>query len=122
MAWLPSWHAYSYIGARVFAMVSAADQGRVPGRRIIDRELVEERIRVDAREAFDQMQVRGGSSETRLLGEIGRVDDKRLAFPMATRVPGPLVDPVVEMRTPVQRHDAGVVDHLAENDGVARIL
>ena len=55
-----------------------------PGGRIIDRELIEDRVGVDAREAFHHVQRLAGSLEARLVGEVSGLDDKRLALPTAT--------------------------------------
>ena len=60
---------------------------RCPGScerlRIVDRVLVAQGVSVDAREAFDHVHLLAGSFEHRLIGEIGRVDDKRIALPVA---------------------------------------
>src|ERR1700730_19234690 len=52
-----------------------------PRCRIVDREAVEERIGSDARESLDHLPVLARSSESGLIGEIGRVDDQRIPFP-----------------------------------------
>src|ERR1700688_2543653 len=44
--------------------------GPCPFRRLIDREFIQEGVRVEAREAFDQLHGRAGSREARLAGEI----------------------------------------------------
>src|SRR5579864_8885578 len=82
-----------------------------PGRRIFGSELVNHRIVGGSREAFHQMQLLAGSSESASISEIGRVDNKRIALPMANRVSLPLVDVLRDMRTPVGGDDAsGVVN------------
>src|SRR6478672_9010510 len=55
-------------------------------RRIVDRELVEQRIDVCPRKALDQVQFRARAAEVRLVGEVGRVDNERLPFPVADRI------------------------------------
>src|SRR5256885_7253985 len=55
----------------------------VPCRRILDRESVEDGVRIDPREPFDNVQVLAGAFVTRLVREVGRVDDERVAFPTA---------------------------------------
>src|SRR4030095_11145066 len=60
-----------------------------PCLRIVHRDGVLERVRTGARPTFGQMQVLARSHEIRLGTEIGDVDDQRLAFPAAPRVPKP---------------------------------
>ena len=52
-------------------------------------------------------------SEPALVVEFktGGIDHQRVTFPMATRVPLPLVDLRREMRTPVEWNDPGLVIH-----------
>jgi len=66
--------------------------GLRPHRRILDRNLVIERLRVGAREALDDMQVLVGSSVVALGAEIGDVDDQRITLPATARVPPLLSD------------------------------
>jgi hypothetical protein len=87
-----------------------------PHRRIFDSELVEERVSVGAREAFDQVRVRAGVWQAGFAFEIRRVDNQRVSLPVATRVSHPLTN--VPMGTPIQRDDACVVDHFVENHDV----
>src|SRR3989442_14224427 len=102
------------------------DPGRGPRsrpRRLIgNRELVVEFDRSDAVPAFNQMQVPAGSFKVRPVAEIRGLDNQRVALPTATRVPQPLADPLVEMRTPVQRDDASLVHLFLENGHVTRSL
>src|ERR1700730_11712048 len=49
--------------------------------RIVDREFVHHRLRSGPGEPLDQVQFFAGSSEVRLIREISRVDDERIAFP-----------------------------------------
>src|SRR5262245_54563266 len=53
-----------------------------PARFIINRELVEQRIRVCACEALDHSHLIARSSKTCLVGEIRRFNDECIAFPM----------------------------------------
>src|SRR3989454_4718824 len=102
------------------------DPGRGPRsrpRRLIgNRELVVELVRSDAAPTFDQMQVFAGSLEVRLVAEIRGLDNQRAALPMTTRVPQPLADLLVEMRTPVQQDDASLVHLFLQNGHVSRSL
>src|SRR2546428_7975973 len=102
------------------------DPGRGPRsrpRRLIgNRELVVELVRFDAAPAFDQMQVFAGSLEVRLVAEIRGLDNQRAALPMTTRVPQPLADLLVEMRTPVQQDDASLVHLFLQNGHVSSSL
>ncbi len=61
-----------------------------PRFRIIDRELIKERVGVDPGEPLDKMQHLAGCPEG--APEIPRVDDQRVAFPVAPRIPHPLAD------------------------------
>ena len=54
-----------------------------PGFRIMGRELVVDRIRIDAREPFDQTQGVPRSPEVRPIGEIRRLDHQGIALPAA---------------------------------------
>src|SRR6266850_1725505 len=54
-------------------------------------------------------------ADTRLVGEIGRLDDERVAFPMAARIAHICADVFSGMRTAVERNDAGLMNHLGEN-------
>ncbi len=51
-----------------------------------DSDFVEERVRVDPREAFDQVQIRAGlaTKDGRFTEEVGGFDDECVAVPMAT--------------------------------------
>src|SRR5713101_797521 len=81
-----------------------------PGRRIFNREFVADGLFVDAREAFDYMQIFTRSSEVSGIGEISCVDDQRISLPAAARVAQQLADAWSQVRTPVQGYDANVVD------------
>src|SRR5712671_5414604 len=93
-----------------------------PCCRIFNREFVEDGVLADACEAFDHMQVFTGSSEVSLIGEIRCVDNQRIALPAATRVAHQLADVWPQVRTPVQRYDASVVDLLLEDRYVSGTL
>ena len=87
--------------------------GPGPGGGILDRERVVDRVRVDAREPLVDVQRRRGDSEPRLVVEVGRVDDQRVAFPVAARVAVPLADALPTWRTrAVDRESAARVNHL----------
>src|SRR5579864_1959123 len=49
-------------------------------RRVIDREGIEERIRIDTREALDQVHILAGAAEGGLVGEVGGVDHQGVAL------------------------------------------
>src|SRR5207245_2290686 len=90
--------------------------GSRPGCRVVDGECVPNRVSVDPREAFDDVQGFTGTLKVSLVGEVRGVDDERVALPMPTRIAGPLAQLLWQMRTRVQRDDAdGVVAHLLVN-------
>src|SRR5215475_619624 len=60
-----------------------------PYARIIDGELVHERVGVSAGEFLDEVQVRAGVRETRLALEVDRVDHQRVAFPVTPGIAPP---------------------------------
>ena len=95
---------------------------RRPRRGIVDRELVLQRVRIDAAEALDQVQVLRRAAEPGLLREVGGVHHERVAFPVADRIAGQRSDVRRRVRPPVQRDEAGAVDHLVEDQhGVLRL-
>src|SRR5262245_40718552 len=76
-----------------------------PGFRIFNRELVIDRVGVDAAEAFGDvvsLRVRVLIDHTVIRPEIRCLHDKRVAFPMATRVTEPLMEFLSEMLTAIQ--------------------
>ena len=58
------------------------------------------------------------SPEITLGRVIGRIDDKGVILPVANGVTQPLPDALPNMRAPIQRDDASVVDGLHENRDV----
>src|SRR3989442_3803277 len=93
----------------------------IPCCRIFDRETVQDRLVAGAREPFDHLQVLARSAELRLVGEVGRLDDERVAFPSASGIAHPPFDVRGRMRA-ADTDDARVVNHLVEDhDGVARL-
>ena len=77
------------------------------------------RVLGHAREALGQPHVLAGALERVLAVEIRRLDDQRLALPVAAVASRPLTDVWRQVRTSVERDDADVVDHLDENHHVA---
>src|SRR4030095_1437228 len=77
-----------------------------PRRRIVDRELISDRVLVHAREALDQVQVLTGPLERVLAVEIRRFDDERVPFPTPAIAAGPLPNGRWKLRTPIERDDA----------------
>src|SRR4029453_6223944 len=74
-----------------------------PGERlrIVDRELVEKRALIGARESLDHAQVFAGSPKVGLTGEVRRLDDERRPFPTATGVAGQTLHLPGKMRAPI---------------------
>ena len=66
-----------------------AGPGPVPRLGIFDGEPVQQRLVVDAREPLDDFQLLARSVELRLVGEVRRLDDERVAFPPADRIAQP---------------------------------
>src|SRR5947208_8199596 len=63
-----------------------------PHGRIFDRDLVGEGLWPCARPALNQVQVLARSKDIGFRTEVGHVDHKRVALPMAARVAEPLTD------------------------------
>src|SRR2546425_4194140 len=103
-------------GVLVYAIALGQGDLHGPGlgisRRIIDCELVDERVGVETPETFDEPHVRAGSSEGRLIREIRRLDDQPVAVPMTNRVSIPQADGLWKMRTSVDGNDADFMTHL----------
>ena len=79
------------------------------GLRVGDRVLVADGVGGGAGEALHEVHAVGGALVGGLAVEVGRLDDQGVTFPAAARVAHPLADGVGDARTPVERHDAGVV-------------
>src|SRR6185295_20128386 len=95
----------------------------------VDCHFVINRIRVDARESFDQVErVAGGSATTiraraRFAGKkIRCVHDQRIALEMADRIAHIRPDVSRNMRSDVKGNDASLVDHLLKDGHIARPL
>src|SRR6516164_11761969 len=83
-----------------------------PHPRILHRELVEDRLVIDAGEPFDDVQVLG-SLEGIQIGEIGGIDHQRVPFPMAHRIAHPLTDSTGRVPASVGGNEPSVVDLLS---------
>src|SRR5262245_2869040 len=59
--------------------------------RIIDGESIQQRVRIDSCESFNQTHVLAGASEVRLVRKVRGLDDEGIAFPMTARISEPLV-------------------------------
>src|SRR5262245_7672551 len=92
--------------------------GSCPCRWIVDRKSVVDPVFGHAREAFGQAHVLTGPLERRLVGEIRRLDDQGLTFPVANRIPRQAADVGRQMWTSIERDNARLVDHLHENHHV----
>ena len=68
------------------------------------------------------MQTLPGPLKAGLAVEVDRLDDQGVALPVPTRIPLPLADRVIQMRTPVQGDDANLVDLLGQNRHVTGML
>ena len=87
---------------------------------IVDRDLVVDAVGVHAREALDHPRLLACRSEDQRGAVVGggdvlhvrRLDHQRIAFPTAAGVAQPLTDAGTYVRTPVQRDDPRIVDHL----------
>src|SRR3989441_7496666 len=96
-------------------------------RRVVEGDLIIDRVRADAREALDHTPFLAGASEDSDVSvadrlQIGCLDDQSITFPTPTRVPQPLADVLTYVRPPVQGDDPRVVDHLDVNHHVSRSL
>jgi hypothetical protein len=97
-------------------------------RGIVDRELVAQRVGVDAPQPLDEQQVfavQGAvavAAEPRAIGEVLGFDDERVAVEPAARVAHPHSDAGAGMRAAVERNHARFVDHLvADGDDAGRL-
>src|SRR5262249_48880491 len=83
--------------ARVFVQVFRRRSPRIlaapraiPGRRILDGELIEQISVSQVRDPLDHVKVFGRTLKLRFIGEVRRVDDEYVPFPMTDRVAHPL--------------------------------
>ncbi len=99
--------------------------------RILDRDLVVDRVRCRPCEPLDDAQVAArrdrlaaGSDDQhrRFAVEVAGLDDERVTLEMPARVAEPLDDLARERRPAVEGHDARLVDELETNCDVARRL
>ena len=103
----------------------AAERAREAGR-IVDRELVQQRVAVHPGEPLLQVQRAGRTQRQAGQGEAGRpvreaagVDDQRVSLPPGARAAQPLADAAGRGRAAVERGHADVVVHLdQQRDGV----
>src|SRR5262245_60335486 len=78
--------------------------------RVIDCELVQKRVGIKALETFGQPHVFARATESSSVREIRRLDNERVAFPMAARVPFQLANLIGKMRAVFDWNDADVVN------------
>ena len=90
-----------------------------PGGGVADRELVEQRVGVQPREALDEVRAGARIAERGLGEEVAGRDDQRVALPARARVADPLADARGQMRPAVERDEPCAVDHLVEDRHVA---
>ena len=102
----------------------ADGEGRRVHHWIVHANAVVDHLRIDAREALGDLQLLAVRPVRRAdaVGEIRRLDDERVAFPVAARVAHVLPDVRADVRTAVERDDARVVDHLVADDDLVRCL
>src|SRR5207245_178482 len=82
-----------------------------PHGRIFDRDLVREGLWPGARPALNEVHVLARAEEIGLRAEVGHVDHKRVALPVAARIAEPLADTGRQVRAPV--HDDVALPALA---------
>ena len=90
-----------------------------PDARIGHRERVLDGVRAAPGEALDDAAVRARPQVVGLRVEVARLDDQRVAFPVAARHPQPLPHPSGERGLLEDGNDAEVVDLLLEDGDVA---
>src|SRR4030095_7397538 len=90
--------------------------------RIVDGELVEQRVRIHAAKSFGEPHVLACSPESGPVGEISGLDDERVAVPVAARITFQLTDALWKWRTVIQWNDADVMDHFYENSHISCAL
>ena len=105
-------------GAVAFHQRELRAPGLRPGLVVLHRELVPDCLRVDAGEAFDDVQRLGRSFVVGLLVEVDRVHHQRVALPAPAGVARPLPDARRQVGA-AEGDDAGrVVAHLLHDDDV----
>ena len=82
-----------------------------PHGRVFDGDLVFEGLGPGARPALNEVQVLAGAEEIGFRTEVGDVDHKRVALPVAARIAEPLADIGRQVRAPV--HDDVALPALA---------
>src|SRR5262249_38522043 len=90
--------------------------------RIVDRELVQKRVGIKPLETFGQPHIFARATESSAVREVRRLDDERVAFPMASRVSFQLANLLRKMRPVFEWNDADVVNHLNQNRHVSGTL
>ena len=100
--------------------------GLLPGVRIRHRELVEQRVGVDAGETLHQRPVPAGvppGDMRPVVIEVHRLDHQRVAVPMAARITDVLPNPGLGgCGAAVERNDADGVHHLVHDRDMVRRL
>src|SRR5882672_8010171 len=93
-----------------------------PGRGIIRSELVEQIVGVNPPETLSEVESLCRASEVRLVAEIRRLDDERIAVPSPPAVAEPLAKAGREVRSAIERDYADLVNHLVQDDDLVRGL
>src|SRR5262249_41112076 len=86
----------------------------LPGRRVLNRKPIEQRLGVEPAEPLDHMEILARALKLRLVGEVGRVDDERVALPMPDRISHPALDLFRQVLS-AHADDPRIVDHLVED-------
>ena len=92
----------------IFGLVPGNDRrpGSASRCRILDRKLIGNDVRFDAREPLREFEgLRIGFAKGTVRSEIGGLDDQRVAIPPAAGISEPLLEPWSQMRPSVQRDD-----------------
>src|SRR5262249_1882325 len=95
-----------------------------PGAGIVERRLVEERVRIAEREPFSQCQPIARTSaavalQTRLPVEVSRRDDQRAAIPSTACIASVSLETWAEVGAPIQRNDSHFMNHFRADSDVA---
>ena len=93
-----------------------------PSLRVVDGRLVEQRPGVDAGQPLGQAHAAGSGAPLPPGVEVRRLDDERVALPVAARLARPLEQVRRQRRTAVERDDARGVHHLRHDRDVVRGL